>query len=162
MLSSASVQPLHGTRASRALTSSTWDFRSVVAHELGHALGFGSLFDSATDTFWNGGLTEWEKHLRDASTGGNQPNAGGTGTPGNFNQTANPVYFDGTNANAANGGSRVAIYAPSTFSSKFQPDPSQRNHLSKRLDESLHCQRSNGPPALGLGMADDERSRMGH
>jgi autotransporter-associated beta strand protein len=98
-----------------APSSNTWDFRSVMAHELGHSLGFGSLYDSATDTFWNGGLTEYEKHLRDAATGGDQPNVGGTGTPGNFNQTASPVYFDGTNANAANGGSRVAIYAPSPF-----------------------------------------------
>ncbi len=98
-----------------APTFSQYDFRSVVVHELGHTLGYISTYDSTSDTWWDGGLTEWDKHLWDAQTGGNQPNAGGSGTPGNFNQTANPAYFDGTYAKAANGGNRVAIYAPSPY-----------------------------------------------
>ncbi|HEY4759285.1 MAG TPA: autotransporter-associated beta strand repeat-containing protein [Thermoguttaceae bacterium] len=101
---------------SGAPSFNSWDFRSVVAHEIGHSLGFTSTYNLAgADIWWSGGLTEWDKHLRDAATGGNQPNVGGSGTPGNFNQTANPVYFDGANANAANGGSRVAIYAPTNY-----------------------------------------------
>ncbi len=92
------------------------DFRSAVAHEIGHLLGFSSSYDLGVNGIWWGnGLTEWDKNLRDSLTDGNQPNVGGSGTPNLFNVTANPVYFDGTNAKAANGGARVAVYAPSTF-----------------------------------------------
>jgi hypothetical protein len=91
------------------------DFRSVFCHELGHSLGFIDTYNPVTDRWTSLGLTEWDKLLRDAATDGNQPNVNGRGTPGNFNQTANPVYLDGANAKAANGGNRVAIYAPSPF-----------------------------------------------
>ena len=57
----------------------------------------------------------WDKNLRDALTGGNKPNVNGNGMPNPFNVTAGPVYFDGANAKAANGGARVAVYAPSTY-----------------------------------------------
>jgi hypothetical protein len=101
-----------------ASSSGTWDFRSTVAHEIGHSLGFISTYGLVeANKWWGSGLTAWDKHLRDALTGGNQPNAGGSGTPLNFNVTANPVYFDGANAIAANNAARVAVYAPSTFSS---------------------------------------------
>jgi autotransporter-associated beta strand protein len=96
--------------------NNAWDFRSVVLHEIGHSLGFGATtYLSATDKWWSGGLTAWDTHLRDAASGGNQPNVGGYGTPENFIETANPVYFNGVYANAANGGNRAAIYAPSTY-----------------------------------------------
>jgi autotransporter-associated beta strand protein len=103
-----------------APSSSTWDFRSTVTHEIGHALGFFSTYISKTDSpdydkWSNYGITAWDSHLRDTITGNNAPIANGYGTQGNFNQTANPVYFDGTNANAANGGNRAAIYAPSSY-----------------------------------------------
>ncbi|MBN2577766.1 MAG: hypothetical protein JXB10_02155 [Pirellulales bacterium] len=103
------------------------DFRSVVCHEIGHSLGFTSTYDLGSDSWWLGGLTAWDKCLRDAPAGGNMPLVNGTGTPGNFNQTAAPVYFNGVNANAANGGSRMAVYAPSSFengSSLIHPDES--------------------------------------
>jgi hypothetical protein len=98
------------------------DFRSVLTHELGHSLGWDTTYDiSADDWGWmytnrpNGfyaGLTSWDKNLVDGS--GNKPANGGTGTPGNFNQTDNPVYFDGANATALYGG-LVPIYAPQTY-----------------------------------------------
>jgi hypothetical protein len=66
---------------------------------------------------------------------------GTTGTPGNFNETDNPVYFDGAAAKAANGGSDVAIYAPTTYSSG-----SSLSHL----DESTFPNALMSP-SIGLG-----------
>jgi autotransporter-associated beta strand protein len=95
-------------------SSSQYDLRSVVTHELGHTLGFYSTYNSSTDTFSSSGLSEWDKLLVDKS--GNKPVAGGTGTPDNFKETDNPVYFTGTKAEAAYGG-EVPVYAPTTYSS---------------------------------------------
>ena len=104
------------------------DFRSVVTHELGHSLGFsdthypepyddwGNIWGSAASagTYAGfGGLSMWDQNLVDSA--GNRPLNGGEGTPGDFNQLDNPVYFDGANAVAYNGGD-VAIYAPTTYS----------------------------------------------
>jgi hypothetical protein len=89
------------------------DFRSVVTHEIGHGLGFTSSYNSSTDKWWLGGVTAWDSWLRDDA--GNQPAPDSTGSPGNFNQLDNPVWFVGPNAMAANGGSAVPVYAPATY-----------------------------------------------
>lgn len=94
-------------------TSSQIDFRSVATHEIGHTLGFSSAYQSGSDTFWAGGLTAWDTFLRDDA--GNRPAVNSTGTPSNFNQLDNPVWFVGANAEAANGGQHVAIYAPGSY-----------------------------------------------
>jgi autotransporter-associated beta strand protein len=109
-----------------APTWNTLDFRSVLVHEIGHSLGFMSMYSSTDGTWWSGGLSEWDKHLRDAASGGNQAKVGSSGSPSPFNVTANPVYFDGVYANAANGGNRVKIEAPSPFS-----DGSSLTHLDE-------------------------------
>jgi PEP-CTERM motif len=93
------------------------DFRSVVTHELGHSLGWSSSYDSDYDDWgWFGtsyaGLTDWDKNLVDSA--GNRPDSGTSGTPGDFNQTDNPVFFDGANASALYGGT-VPIYAPDPY-----------------------------------------------
>lgn len=102
------------------------DFRSVATHEFGHALGFMDGFDSGyndwgnawgtetSPTDWAGyaGLTRWDANLLDSA--GNRPSSGGVGTPGDFNETDNPVYFTGENA-VANYGGNVPVYAPSSF-----------------------------------------------
>jgi hypothetical protein len=108
---------------SDAPTSGEVDFRSVFTHELGHSLGWDISYDRYYDDWgWmytSGsagnyfGLTAWEKNLIDSA--GNKPANGTTGTPGNFNQLDNPVYFDGANAVALYGG-LVPIYAPATYS----------------------------------------------
>ncbi len=90
------------------------DFRSVVTHEIGHSLGFIGTYNSSADTWWLGGVTAWDSNLRDDA--GNAPTPGGTGTPGNFNQVDNPVWFTGSNAVAVNGGP-VPVYAPTTYAS---------------------------------------------
>lgn len=97
------------------------DFKSVVTHEIGHSLGFDSSYDWDYDDWgWlyvgDGGnyygLTAWDKNLVDGS--GNRALNGGTGTPGNFNELNNPVYFDGANATALYG-DLVPVYAPSSY-----------------------------------------------
>ncbi len=107
-------------------TGSEIDFRSVVTHEIGHALGFSDSYDYSFDDWgnvygsatsagaWLGweGLREWDKLLMDSA--GNRPSSGGTGTPGNFNETDDPVYFTGPNSVDYFGGN-VPIYAPYLF-----------------------------------------------
>jgi autotransporter-associated beta strand protein len=99
------------------------DFRSVVTHELGHALGFNTSYYSGYDKWglcWGTsrdpftfvdylGLSAWDKYLVDNA--GNRPASNATGTPGDFNQVANPVWFTGPSAVAFYGGN-VPVYAP--------------------------------------------------
>lgn len=94
------------------------DFQSVNTHELGHLLGYVSTYSSATDTFGlptadaGGGLTAWDTFLRDSA--GNAPAVNSSGTPLNFDETDNPAFFVGPNAQALYGGP-VPIYAPATY-----------------------------------------------
>jgi hypothetical protein len=103
------------------------DFRSVMTHEIGHSIGFNNSYDSSGYDDWGnsqgsasdprawagyGGLLRWDKNLRDDA--GNRPANGGTGTPDNFNQVDNPVWWTGTYATAVYGGD-VPIYAPDPF-----------------------------------------------
>ncbi len=107
-------------------TSGTIDFRSIITHELGHSLGWDSTYDSDPrydDWGWmyvNGtqgnyyGLSAWDENLVDSA--GNRAISGGKGTPSNFDQTDNPVFFDGANAVALYG-DLIPIYAPTTYNS---------------------------------------------
>jgi len=110
-----------------ATYSSLIDFRSVLAHELGHSIGFSDSYSSSNDKWgnvygtrfnpysYNGtkGLREWEKTFVDQN--GNTPKNNSTGDPGNFDETGT-VHYTGANAVAYYGGN-VPIYAPDTYSS---------------------------------------------
>ncbi|MCE5341519.1 MAG: PEP-CTERM sorting domain-containing protein [Planctomycetaceae bacterium] len=109
---------------SAAPASGTIDFRSIVTHEFGHSLGWDSTYDKDYDDWgWMYvnypygsyyGLSAWDKNLVDSA--GNRAISGGTGTPSNFDQADNPIFFDGANAVALYG-DLVPIYAPSTYNS---------------------------------------------
>ncbi|MBM4020535.1 MAG: hypothetical protein FJ288_19830, partial [Planctomycetes bacterium] len=122
-----------------APASNQIDFRSVVVHEVGHPLGFmptyysgsdlwglcwGTAFDPSASAGYRG-LTQWDQNLRDDA--GNRPAKQSTGTPGNFNQLDNPVWFTGANAVAYYGGN-VPVYAPTTYSGG-----SSLSHLDETL-----------------------------
>jgi hypothetical protein len=99
---------------SDAPAANTIDFRSVITHEIGHSLGWMSSYSTTTDKFGLGGygLATYDKFLVDSA--GNKPLNDGTGTPGDFNQLDNPVYFDGAAATNLYGG-LVPIYAPDPY-----------------------------------------------
>jgi len=146
------------------------DFRSVVTHEIGHSIGFYDSYDSTpayddwgnawgTETSpynWAGyrGLSRWDQNLIDSM--GNRPVNGGTGTPNNFNQVDNPVYWTGVNANSEYGGP-VPIYAPSTF----QPGSSLAHVDETALPNALMSpfvslgQVVRAPTDVELGMMQD-------
>ena len=101
-----------------------YDFRSVVARQIGHSL-FAPTYHPGTDTWghqwgsalrpdeWAGavGLSRWDDNLVDAA--GNRPQIFGPGIPSNFNQIGD-VFFEGASAAAFNDGN-LEVYAPSPY-----------------------------------------------
>ncbi len=97
------------------------DFVSVVLHEIAHGLGFaGTMSYSGGVGSWGGGTAYPSIYDRFAENGSGQslintalfPNpSAALGTQ----LTSDNVYFDGANANAANGGTRPKLYAPATW-----------------------------------------------
>ena len=109
-----------------AITPSTdYNFASVVLHELGHGLGFvGSMNKALTVGEWGYSASlplPVNSFIYDHST----ENGAGQGLLSfpNFSTvlgdqlTSEALYFNGPKAVAANGGNRVALYAPSVWRS---------------------------------------------
>jgi hypothetical protein len=97
-------------------------FVSVVLHELGHGLGFLGLMNNQSGVgSWGFGTGSPGIYDRFTENGSGQsllntslfPNPS---TALGSQLTSNNIFFDGSNANAANGGNRVKLYAPSTWS----------------------------------------------
>jgi hypothetical protein len=99
-----------------------YDLMSVVLHEMAHGLNFsGSMSYSGGQGSWGystGYPNIYDTYMRDGS--GNQLiNTGVYANPSTALGTAltsNNIWFHGSNAMAANGGVRVKMYAPSTWS----------------------------------------------
>ncbi len=103
-----------------------YDLMSVVLHEIAHGLNFsGSMsysggsgswgystgYPSTYDTFVRDGTANPGSLLIDTTAYSNPSTTLGSAL------TSNNVWFHGTNAMVANGGQRVKLYAPSTWSS---------------------------------------------
>jgi hypothetical protein len=133
--------------------SNQWDFTSVVLHEIGHGLGFsggarvsgGSLYFVAPPYIYDR-FTE---------------NTGGTSLlsldPASLTAAlTSGTYFDGPNADAANGGNRVQLYTPSTWQSGssyshmaeiFNGTPNALMTYSLSNGEAVH---DPGPVVMGI------------
>ena len=151
--------------------SGQYDFVSVVMHEMGHGLnfagtmsygsgcggasngcwGFGSAYPGIYDRFTENGAGE---ALLNTSLFPNSSAALGS------QLTGNNLYFDGPNANAANGGSRVKIYAPSPWKpgssyshldySTFADTPNRLMVYAISSASSVH-----DPGPVGMGLLKD-------
>ena len=141
-----------------------YDFVSVVLHEIGHGLGFfgtmrvGAACGGASNGCWGFGTVY--PGIYDRFT----ENGAGTALlsfPNNSSQlgtqlTSNSVFFDGPNANAANGNSRVPLYAPGTWQ-----QGSSYSHLAESFNGTANAlmtyslgpgeaQHNPGPVMLGM------------
>jgi hypothetical protein len=91
------------------------DFLSVVLHELGHSLNFMGLADYAGGDGILNNVAIYDRFTEDLSgtplTNYTSPSAAlGSAL------TSNNLYFNAPHANAGNGGNRVKIYAPASWS----------------------------------------------
>lgn len=102
-----------------------FDLFSVALHELTHALGFSTRFRSTGQGFNQSPLgsldvyATYDKFIKRGSTGQfllNQSSASfNTVGASPADLTSNDLFFDGPISRAANGGTPVKVYAPSTY-----------------------------------------------
>ena len=138
------------------------DFVQVIMHEMAHGLGFiGSMSVTSGQGSWGLGTPYPVIYDRYAENSAGQQliNTGLFPNPSAalYNQLiSGGVYFDGPNANAANGGSRVKLYAPSVWSGGssyahldelFNGTANTMMTYSVDYGESVHHP---GPVTLGL------------
>ena len=137
-------------------------FVSVVLHELGHGLGFTGLMQHQSGRGswgYNTGLPGIYDRFTESSSGQSLINTSLFPNPSNTlgsQLTSNNIYFDGKEANAANGGDRVKLYAPSTWtegSSYYHLDEIFNNTPDALMTYSIGYGESilnPGPITLGL------------
>ena len=144
-----------------------YDFVTVVLHELGHGLGFsgsmevGSPYCSGSNGCW-GDATYGYPDIYDRFTENGSGQSLINDFPNDSGELAaqlqsDNLYFDGTNARAANGGNRPKLYAPASWesgSSYSHLDETTYNGTANALmtpilngSESIH---NPGPITLGI------------
>ena len=103
-----------------APTGSEYDLASVLLHEFTHGLGFVSLADANGNSSISGGSPGVFSFLTDQlmrQTGSlDLWNSSFAFAGSSADLRSNDVYFTGSNATTANGGTNPRIYAPGTFS----------------------------------------------
>lgn len=106
----------HNWDITNAVAGGAYDFKSTVMHEILHAFGYTSSTGAATTN--TGKVWNTFDNFLTTSTGTRLISVGGVFDTGlNSALTGGPgVFFSGSNAMAANGGNRVAIYSPDPWS----------------------------------------------
>jgi hypothetical protein len=143
-----------------------FDFISVVLHELGHVLGFFKLFRirSSEPTIGLWGLfndcdspTVYDRFIENGA-GTKLVDVACRSTALKNEMVSDNVFFDGPNANAANGNSRVKVYAPNPWeqgSSIGHVDPSYNSDDQKSLMSPFGGGNLRAPGSLVLGVFKD-------
>ncbi len=149
-----------GTDGNPAVTQ--YDFSSVVLHELCHGLGFAGSMQVVTGVgSW--GFATGYPFIYDRFTQNGAAISLLQGFPNPSSAlaaqlTSNDVWFDGTNANAANGGQRVKLYAPASWrqgSSYSHLDEIFNGSPNALMTYSINNGEANhnpGPVTLGMFM----------
>lgn len=141
----------HAWSFNDTVNSSQYDFVSTMMHEIGHALGFLSGLDSSGVSFLGpNAYTPFDQFLVDG--GGTTMVTGSLTTSPNWatasiGGTGNGLYFNGTNAVAANGGNPVAIYSPTTWS-----QGSSASHLDDDFFTGGNAKLMNSASPTGFGI----------
>lgn len=134
------------------------DFAQVIMHEMCHGLGFiGSMSASGSTASWglSGYPTIYDRFTENGS--GTKLITYSSGSSALYNQlVSGSVYFNAANANSANGGSKVKLYAPNPWKPGssyahldeiFNGTPNTMMTYSVDYGESVH---NPGPITLGL------------
>jgi hypothetical protein len=141
------------------------DFASVVLHEIGHGLGFLGFMKVAEGLgSWglgSGSPAAWDRFTENGA-GQSLINTAIFPNPSTALATqlqSGSVFFDGPNANAANGGTRVPLYAPnpwqdgssySHLAESFNGTPNALMTFALPAGEAIH-----DPGPVTLGMLED-------
>ena len=154
MNTNAGINWGYGTGAPGA---SNYSWQTVVLHEVVHSMGFYDGIANNTGALANAGYT-----IFDSFTVRNTGNVAFTSYTTDAQRlaavTSNDLYWDGAFGKAANGGSRVQLYAPATFedgSTYSHVDPSQTG-IGGALFPALPANTFfAGPTAVELGIMKD-------
>lgn len=139
--------------------SGKYDLVTVAAHEIAHGLNFsGSANVSGSYGYWgySGYPYIYDKFME--SSGGTKLTAYTSGSTAlGTLLRSNALYWDGTNANAANGGARVKMYAPSSWSGGSSYSHLDYNTFKGTVNSMMvyavssgSAQHNPGPVTLGI------------
>ncbi|MBU1748896.1 MAG: hypothetical protein KKA73_14500, partial [Chloroflexi bacterium] len=141
------------------------DFVSVVLHEIAHGLGFsGSMRVDAGQGGWGLGTPYPVSYDRFAEDGSGNALLNTTVYPNPSSAlatalTGGNIWFDGSHANVANGGGRVKLYAPPTWSSG-----SSYSHLDEIFNSTPNAlmtfsldpgEANHNPGTVAMGILED-------